>query len=73
MKSSQESILRTWVFVLFLTVVFLLYSFYAYQLIGDRDMLTWDFGVVEDIPASSPYAIYEKLPYPQHVKGSKGD
>jgi hypothetical protein len=73
MKSSQESILRTWVFVLFLTVAFLLYSVYAYQLIANRDMPTWDFGVVEDIPAASPYAMYAKLPYPQHVKGSKGD
>jgi hypothetical protein len=73
MKSSEESIWATWAFVFILIILFLLYSFFAYRFIGDKGHPNWDFGVVEDVPAASPYSVYKKLPYPQHVRGSEGE
>jgi hypothetical protein len=73
MKKTEESVFKTWLFIFILTGLFLLNSFYAYKLIGDKGPPTWDFGVVEDVPAASPYSTYQKLPYPQHVRGAKGE
>jgi hypothetical protein len=34
---------------------------------------TWDYRPILDVPAESPYAVYQRLPYPQHVRGAKGE
>jgi hypothetical protein len=73
MKTSEASVVTTWVFIFILTILFLLYGMFAYNFIGDRGQPIWDFGVMEDVPAASPYSTYETLPYPQHVRGSKGE
>jgi len=48
-------------------------GFFSFLLVGDRGQPTWDYRPVRDVPAQSPYAIYEPLPYPQHVKGQRGE
>ena len=73
MKKSDESVFATWLFIFFLVGLFLIYSLLAFKFIGDKCQPYWDYGVIEDVPAASPYAIYEKLPHPQHVKGSQGE
>lgn len=71
--ATQESVLSTWVFILVLAISFLLFSLFIYRVVGDMGQPTWDYGTIKDVPAGSPYAIYDKLPYPQHVKGEKGE
>jgi hypothetical protein len=69
----KESAFAIWVLIISVTIWFLAYSLFTYLLVGDRGQPTWDLGVVNDVPASSPYAIYKKVPYPQHVRGEEGD
>jgi hypothetical protein len=73
MKNSEESVLSTWIFIFTLVLWFLLFSFFAYKFVGDQGQPTWSYGTVKDVPAESPNAVYSKLPYPQHVKGAKGE
>ena len=69
----HESALKTWVVVCLLALGIVAKGFYAFFVVGDRGQPTWDYRPVADVPAESPYAIYEKLPYPQHVRGAKGE
>jgi len=50
----------------------LLKGVFTFLVVGDNGQPTWDYGTVEDIPGESPYAAYQLLPDPQHVKGSEG-
>jgi len=71
--TSNESEKLTWVCILVLAVGFLIFSFFAYRVVGDMGQPTWNYGTVKDVPAESPYGVYEKLPYPQHVRGAEGE
>jgi len=73
MKTLDESVFATWIFIFILTSAFALTSFLSYTVIGDAGPPTWRYGVVQDVPGESPYAIYPQVPYPQHVKGAKGE
>ncbi len=73
MTARKESVFATWAFIGLLVIYFLAYSLFTYLVVGDKGMPTWDYRPVKDVPGQSPYAIYKKLPYPQHVKGEKGD
>ena len=73
MEKSEESIVATWIFIIALVLSFLIFSFFAYTFVGDQGQPTWSYGTVKDVPAESPNAVYQKLPYPQHVKGAKGE
>ena len=46
------------------------FSFFVVSGLGQPD---WDYRPILDVPAESPYAVYDKLPYPQHVRGAKGE
>ncbi len=48
-------------------------GFYAFFLIGDLGQPAWDFRPVPDVPGESPYAVYQLLPNPQHVRGAGGE
>ncbi len=72
-KTSQESVFATWVVIFILVLYFLAYSLFTYMVVGVSGQPSWDMGTVKDIPAGSPYAIYKKVPYPQHVRGEKGE
>jgi len=41
--------------------------------VGDLGQPTWNYRPVKDVPGESPYAVYQAQPYPQHVKGAKGE
>ena len=69
----NESAVKTWVVVCLLALFILAKGLFAFFLIGDRGQPTWDYRPIVDVPAKSPYAIYEKLPYPQHVRGTRGE
>lgn len=71
--ASKESVFATWVFIFLLVLYFLFYSLFTYTHVGDMGQPTWDYRPVKDVPGESPYAIYETLPYPQHVKGAEGE
>jgi len=69
----EHSTFRTWVIIVLLLVFILIKDGLAYFVIGDLGQPGWDYRPVQDVPGESPYAIYPSLPYPQHVKGEKGE
>jgi hypothetical protein len=69
----EESNLSTSVVIILLVLLILAQGLFAFLVVGDRGQPTWDYRPVKDVPGQSPYAIYEKLPYPQHVRGARGE
>ena len=72
-QTSKESVFATWIFIIVLVLYFLLYSLFTYKFVGDMGQPTWDYRPVADVPGESPYAMYESLPNPQHVRGAEGE
>ena len=72
-STGKESTFGTWVIIFLLLVWILGKGFFSFFVVGDRGQPTWDYRPVEDVPGESPYALYRVLPYPQHVKGPKGE
>ncbi len=69
----KESTFATWVIIFLLLVWILGKGAFSFFVVGDRGQPTWDYRPVKDVPGESPYALYRVLPYPQHVKGPKGE
>jgi hypothetical protein len=69
----KESASVTWGVVFLCVVVILIQGFFTFFIVGDRGQPDWDYRQVKDVPGQSPQAIYEKLPYGQHVRGGKGE
>ena len=72
-KTNKESVITTWAFIGVLVLCFIVYSIFTYTFVGDKGQPGWDFRPVRDVPGQSPYAIYETLPNPQHVRGAEGE
>jgi hypothetical protein len=65
-------ILRGWIIVVGIALVFIIYGLFAFFVIGDKPPPDWDFGTVKDIPGESVYSTYPyrggtEAPEPQHV------
>ncbi len=69
----RESARFTWTVVFLLAGFILAKGFFTFFVVGDLGQPTWDYRPVRDVPGESPYAVYEKLPHPQHVRGEKGE
>ena len=72
-EHANESVLKTWVAVLLMLAVILGKGFFSFFGVGDLGQPDWDFRPVRDVPGESPYAIYQLLPNPQHVRGAEGE
>jgi hypothetical protein len=68
----HSSSVVTWITIAALVLFVLLKGAFAYLAIGDRGQPGWDYRPVPDVPGESPYAIYQSLPHPQHVRGERG-
>ena len=69
----KVSLLRTWVILILLLSLILFQGFFSFLVVGDRGQPDWDYRPVKDVPGESPYAMYELLPHPQHVRGTEGE
>ena len=72
-STAKESTIVTWVIIMLLLVWVLVKWVFSFLVVGDVGQPTWDYRPVKDVPGESPYAIYEVLPYSQHVQGAKGE
>ncbi len=68
-----ESARRTWVWIFVLVTFILFKGYFTFTVVGDLGQPTWDYRPVRDVPGESPFAIYNHLPYPQHIRGEKGE
>ena len=69
----EPSTAKSWFIVSLLVLLVLFKGGLAYFVIGDLGQPDWDYRPIKDIPAESPYAVYELLPNQQHVSGKKGE
>ena len=72
-EPTKESRFSSWLIVISLVLGILIQGFFAFFVVGDHGQPTWDYRPVQDVPGESPFAIYDPLPYPQHIKGAKGE
>lgn len=73
METESKTNFATWMIIALLVVYFLGFSLFSYRVVGNSGQPNWDLGIEKDVPAQSPYSIYKKLPYPQHIRGEKGE
>lgn len=72
-KLSQVTVSRTWLWLGLMLAIILFKGLLAFFVVSDMGQPTWSYRPVNDVPASSPYAVYHLLPNQQHVKGVKGE
>ena len=70
---AKESSFSSWLIIIFLVLGILIKGFFAFSVVGDQGQPTWEYRPLRDVPGESPYAIYAPLPYPQHIRGAKGE
>ena len=74
-SKERKELVRAWLFVWGLALLFLLYGLAMFVIVGDKGPQGWDFNVLEDVPGKSEYSTYPepgsspKEPEPQHVAG----
>ena len=73
MQPHTRSKRSTWIIILMLLLFILGKGLFVYLVVGDKGQPGWDYRPVPDVPGESPYAIYEPLPYRQHVRGRMGE
>jgi len=69
----KESAVFAWSVVVLLVLLVLGKGFFSFYVVTDRGQPSWDYRAVRDVPGESPYAIYQPGPYPQHIRGAKGE
>ena len=72
-SNEKESTLITWIIIALLLAWILGKGLFSFFVVGDMGQPDWNYRPIKDVPGESPYAIYNVLPYPQHVKGTKGE
>ena len=72
-QDKTEHGIPAWLVVALLVALILTKGVYSFLVVGDNGQPTWDYRPVSDVPAASPYGVYEPLPHPQHVRGEKGE
>ncbi len=69
----KESVLFTWLHIIAMIAIILGVGYFAFIVVADKGQPSWDYRPVKSIPSESPYAIYQKNPAGQHVKGKEGN
>jgi hypothetical protein len=69
----KESSFFSWLIIFLLLAWILGKGFFSFFVVGDLGQPSWNYRPIKDVPGESPYAIYKLVPYPQHVKGDKGE
>ena len=71
--STELSAAKTWLLVFLLVMFVLAKGFFTFSEVGDRGKPSWDYRPIHDVPGESPYAVYDVMPFPQHVRGAEGE
>ena len=72
-SAKHESSLRAWVWIFIMLGIIVCKGLFSFFVVADKGPSDWDYRPVKDVPAQSEYATYQLLPYPQHVRGRKGE
>jgi hypothetical protein len=69
----KESAFVSYLIIAFLVIAILARGLWTFYVVGNPGPKNWDYRTIPDLPGESPYAIYQPLPYPQHIQGRKGE
>ena len=72
-STHHESSLRAWIWIIIMAGIILFKGLLSFFVVADKGQPDWDYRPVRDVPAQSEYAAYQLLPYPQHIRGDKGE
>ncbi len=70
---THGSVLKTYIVIAAVVALILFKGALALVMVGDQGQPDWDYRPILDVPAESPYAVYQPLPYPQHIIGARGE
>ena len=70
-QEKGEGALRSWLVVMGIAVVFLVWGLLVYVWVGDKGVPNWNFGVVEDIPGQSLHSTHQLKRSPSVVPSSE--
>ena len=73
LPTRHTSAFATWAVIVLLVLYIVAKGAFTFFVVTDRGQPDWDYRPVRDVPGESRYAIYGPLPYPQHVRGEKGE
>jgi len=69
----KNTVIHTWIWIIVILMMIFGASIFTFYAVSHKGDLSWDYRPVQSLPASSPYAEYQKLPFPQHIKGRRGE
>ncbi len=72
-EKSHGSLFQSYLWIFIMLVIIVGKGLFSFYVVSDKGQPDWDFRPVRDVPSESEYASYKLLPYPQHVKGDKGE
>jgi hypothetical protein len=73
MEPSERTQTVSWIIIGLIVGAILIRGMFTYYWVGSMGMPDWDYGAIKDVPAESPYGVYDKLPNQQHVRGRGGE
>ena len=73
MSEDHGSSAGTWILIAVMLGIIFFKGLLSFFVVSDKGPPDWDYRPVRDVPAQSEYATYQLLPYPQHVRGDKGE
>ena len=75
MNHSEDhgSLAGTWLLIAVMLGIIFFKGLFSFFVVADKGPPDWDYRPVKDVPAQSEYANYPLLPYPQHVRGARGE
>ncbi len=62
----------TWIWIVSIVILILAIGIFTFLAVSDKGIPTWDYRPVKSLPSESPDAEYQKLPFPQHIRGKGG-
>ena len=72
-SDTHGSALKTYIVIVAVVALILFKGALTLVMVGDQGQPDWDYRPILDVPAESPYAVYQPLPYPQHILGAGGE
>ena len=69
----KDTVVMTWIWITILVCIVLGVGIFTFFVVSDKGVSPWDYRPVKSLPSESPYADYQKVPFPQHIKGKGGE
>jgi hypothetical protein len=68
----KDTVVVTWIWITAIVILILAIGIFSFFVVSDKGNPTWDYRPVKSLPSESPDAEYQKLPFPQHIRGKGG-